>query len=90
MKVEDVGTSDKELPLMDITFVFTGELEHYTRQEASRQVEELGAKVTSSVSGNTDYVVVGENPGSKLDQAKKHDVQIINEQKYEELINNAE
>jgi DNA ligase (NAD+) len=88
VKVEDVSKKGKELPLADTTLVFTGELEHYTRQEASRQAEELGARVTSSVSGNTDYIVAGENPGSKLKEAKKHDVKIINEKKYEKLIKN--
>jgi DNA ligase (NAD+) len=88
VKVEDVSKTGKELPLADTTLVFTGELEHYTRQEAGRQAEELGARVTSSVSGNTDYVVVGENPGSKLKEAKKHGVKIIDEEKYEKLIKN--
>ena len=88
VKVDEVSTAGKKLPLTDKTFVFTGELEHYTRQEASRQAEELGARVTSTVSSNTDYVVVGENPGSKLEQAKKHNVEIINEEKYEKLIKN--
>lgn len=54
----------------------------------SRQAEELDARVNSSVSGNTDYVVVGENPGSKLKEAKKYDVKIINEEKYKKLIKN--
>jgi DNA ligase (NAD+) len=88
VKIENVRKKDKELPLADKTLVFTGELEHYTRREASRQAETLGARVTSSVSGNTDYVVAGENPGSKLEEAKKHDVKIINEEKYEKLIKN--
>lgn len=69
--------------------VQTGKLEHYTRQQASRQAEELGARVTSSVSANTDYVVAGENPGGKLEEARKRNVEIIDEQKYEELIRNA-
>lgn len=88
-KIEDVSKKDEELPLADTTFVFTGELEHYTRQEASWQAEDLGARVTSSVSSNTDYVVAGENPGSKIEQAKKQNVKIINEEKYEKLIKNA-
>jgi DNA ligase (NAD+) len=86
VEVKKVRTSDKDLPLKDKTFVFTGELAEYTRQEASRLAEELGARVTSSVSGNTDFVVAGENPGSKLEQARKNDVEILDERKYQRLI----
>jgi DNA ligase (NAD+) len=89
VEVEDVSKAARRQPLKDKTFVFTGELEHYTRQQASRQAEELGARVTSSVSANTDFVVAGENPGSKLEEARKRNVEIIDEQKYEELTKNA-
>ncbi len=89
VKIKKVRTSDKDLPLKDKTFVFTGELEDYTRQEASSMAEDLGARVTSSVSSNTDFVVVGEDPGSKLEQARKHNVEILDEQKYDKLINKA-
>ncbi|MEJ2637688.1 MAG: NAD-dependent DNA ligase LigA, partial [Calditrichia bacterium] len=65
------------------TFVFTGELENYTREEAKELVESLGGRATSSVSGNTDYVVVGANPGSKLNDAREHNVEILEEQAFE-------
>lgn len=84
--VEDMPTEKKELPLEGLKIVFTGELENYTRNEAKKAVERLGARATSSVSKNTDYVVAGENPGSKLNQAKKHGVKILDERDFEELL----
>jgi DNA ligase (NAD+) len=73
-------------PLEGKTFVFTGELEGYTRSEAKRLVESLGARATSSVSGETDYVVVGEGPGSKLDEARKKGVRTIGEKEFRKLV----
>ncbi len=60
-------------------FVFTGELEQLTRAEAKRLVEDMGGRATSSVSSQTDYVVVGQNPGSKLDKARELGVEILDE-----------
>jgi len=68
------------------TFVFTGSLEKFTRDEAQARVEALGGRATSSVSGETDYLVVGENPGSKLDEAREQNVKIIDEKKFLALI----
>jgi DNA ligase (NAD+) len=68
------------------TFVFTGELESFTRTDAQRLVRELGGDFSSSVSKNTDYVVVGASPGSKYDKAKKLEVSIIDEAKFKKLI----
>jgi DNA ligase (NAD+) len=77
----------EELPFEGVTFVFTGDLDSFTRSEAQERVEALGARATSSVSGNTDYLVVGENPGSKLDEARQRDgVRILDEKEFEELI----
>ncbi|RYD05706.1 hypothetical protein N752_07355 [Desulforamulus aquiferis] len=68
------------------TFVVTGTLEGFSRQEAQRAIEELGGKVSGSVSKNTDYVLVGENPGSKRDKAVKLGIRILNEQEFTEMI----
>jgi NAD-dependent DNA ligase len=76
----------KELPLKGKTFVFSGSLNSYTRSEVKAKVESLGGRATSSVSGETDYVVAGENPGSKLNEAKKQKVKIIDEKKFRKLI----
>jgi DNA ligase (NAD+) len=75
-----------ELPLQGKTFVFTGTLESLTREEAKRIVEELGGRVSSSVTKKTDYVVLGEDPGSKLDTAKSLGIKIIGEEEFKKLI----
>ena len=64
------------------TFVFTGELEHVTRDEAKEKARALGGNVSESVSKKTGYVVVGKNPGSKYDKAKKLGVEIIDEKEF--------
>ena len=71
--------SDKDgfLPLAGYTVVLTGSLPGYTRREASRAVEEAGGRVTSSISGNTDVLVVGANPGSKLQDAEAEGTRIV-------------
>jgi DNA ligase (NAD+) len=68
-------------------FVFTGTLESFTREEAIRIVEELGGRVPSSVTRKTDYVVAGEDPGSKLDVAKSLGIEILHEKEFKKLIN---
>jgi len=72
-------------PLDGLTFVFTGALENHTRDEAERRVEDLGGRATSSVSRETDYDVVGDNPGRKLDDAKAEGVTIIDETAFDSL-----
>ena len=73
-------------PLHGKTFVFTGALQNFSRDEAKAIVEELGGRASSSVSKSTDYVVVGENPGSKYEKAKKLGVKIITEEEFVEMI----
>lgn len=69
------------------SFVLTGTLSRFTRQEAGERIQQLGGGVTSSVSKKTDYLVVGENPGSKLDKAQKSGVSILSEEQFVELLN---
>jgi len=64
------------------TMVFTGTLETMTREEAKARAEQLGAKVAGSVSKNTDYLVVGEDPGSKAKKAKELGVPVLNEKEW--------
>ncbi len=73
-------------PLSGKTFVLTGTLSHFTREEASEKIESLGGKVSSSVSKKTDYVVAGEEAGSKLEKAEKLGVRVIDETTFIELL----
>jgi DNA ligase (NAD+) len=93
-KLSDLGVEfleeTKELEiksnLFDKTFVLTGTLERLTRDEAKDLIRKAGGKPSSSVSKNTDYVLVGENPGSKADKARELGVKIINEDELSNLI----
>ena len=67
-------------------FVFTGELESFTRSEAQRRLKELGAEASSRVTKKTDYCVVGKNLGSKFDKAKKLNIPMITESEFKKLI----
>lgn len=74
------------LPMKGLTFVLTGTLEKYTRQQAKELIESLGGNVTGNVSKKTDYVVAGKEPGSKYDKAVKLGIKILDEDQFEELI----
>jgi len=75
-----------EGPLKGLTFVFTGTLTSMSRGDAAKLVQSLGGKVASSVSKNVDYVVVGEDPGSKLDKAQKLGLTIIDEEAFLKMV----
>lgn len=67
-------------------FVLTGALEKYSRQDATALIKERGGKVSGSVSSNTDFLLVGEDPGSKLDKARELKIQILSEKEFENLL----
>ncbi|MGC8834025.1 MAG: NAD-dependent DNA ligase LigA [Armatimonadota bacterium] len=74
-----------EKPFEGKTFVFTGTLSSMTRSEAERLVVQLGGHAASSVSKNTDYVVAGENPGSKLTKAQQLGITILTEEEFKRM-----
>ncbi|HEU4684751.1 MAG TPA: NAD-dependent DNA ligase LigA [Nitrospira sp.] len=76
----------QDAKLVAKTFVFTGALAAFTREEAKRLVEAHGAQVASSVSKKTSYVVAGQDPGSKLAQAQKLGVPVLSEEAFAELL----
>jgi DNA ligase (NAD+) len=92
-RLEKTGLQVRKMPsgkngglLRGKTFVFTGSLAKFTRAEAEDLVQTLGGRATSSVSGNTDYLVTGENPGSKLEEARKRNVNIIEEKAFTAMV----
>ena len=72
--------------LVGTTFVLTGELDAFSRDEAKERIRQRGGTVSSSVSAHTDYVVAGKEPGSKYDKAKKIGVAIIDEKEFLKLL----
>jgi DNA ligase (NAD+) len=74
------------LPLSELIFVITGTLPGYSRDELKEIIQENGGKVTDSVSKNTNYLLVGEQPGSKLDKAKKLGVKTIGMDELKQLL----
>ena len=79
--------SSEEQPLKDKTFVLTGTLTEMARNDAKAALQALGAKVSGSVSKKTDYVVVGDNPGSKADKAQDLGIVILTEADMLKLLN---
>ncbi|MEE9500341.1 MAG: NAD-dependent DNA ligase LigA, partial [Candidatus Omnitrophota bacterium] len=75
----------RKTPLEGKTFVVTGALKSYTRQGVEELIRNLGGNASSSVSKNTDFLICGEEPGSKLDKAKKLGVKVISEKEFKKI-----
>jgi DNA ligase (NAD+) len=86
LRFEEEGPAPGEGPLAGKTFVLTGTLPDLTREEASEMIVAAGGRVTGSVSKKTDYVVAGDSPGSKLGQAERLGVAVIDEGGLRELL----
>jgi len=86
IKFEEVKKQKVETPLTGKTLVLTGGLESLTREQAKTLIQKAGGKVGSSVSKKTDFVIVGAEPGSKFDEAKKIGVKMLSELEFIELL----
>ena len=92
-RLKEAGVNTKELQDENIdnrfegkTFVLTGSLSEFTRKEAEELIEKYGGKTSGSVSKKTDYLLAGEEAGSKLTKARELGVTIISEEEFKELI----
>ncbi|PIV86182.1 MAG: DNA ligase, partial [Candidatus Moranbacteria bacterium CG17_big_fil_post_rev_8_21_14_2_50_41_107] len=84
----DMGEEQNETKqtFTDMTFVLTGELSSFTRDELKAIIKKRGGIVSSSVSGKTNYVIAGENPGGKYENAKKLGIKILDETALNQLL----
>ncbi len=86
VKVKDYDSPIVRNKLKGATFVVTGSLPTLTRSEMHKKIVQYGGKVSSSVTSKTDYLIVGDEPGSKLEKAKKFHIKVITEKGFEKLI----
>ena len=82
----DVSEGSREQKFEGVSFVLTGTLSKMTREEAKEKLIALGAKVSGSVSNKTNYLVYGENPGSKYEKAMQLNIPALTEEQFLELI----
>jgi DNA ligase (NAD+) len=86
VKMKKEKAESKKDILSNLTFVITGTLKNYSRNEIQDYIKKLGGKVTDSVSKNTDYLICGNEPGSKLQKAQQLGIKIITEEEFEKLV----
>ncbi|MBR33928.1 MAG: DNA ligase (NAD(+)) LigA, partial [Nitrospinae bacterium] len=85
VNMESILNKKQKNLLQGKQFVLTGTLTKYSRDEVKELIINAGGRVTSSVTKNTDYVLVGEKPGSKYEKAKTLNINIINEEAFEKI-----
>ena len=86
MEIDAASTANFDERFVGKTFVLTGKLDEFSRDDAARLIEERGGRVASSVSKKTDYVVAGSDAGSKLTKAESLGVKVLNEEEFKEMI----
>ncbi|MCM8818770.1 MAG: NAD-dependent DNA ligase LigA [Candidatus Omnitrophica bacterium] len=86
VRMEKEKTEEKKDILSGLSFVITGTLKNYSRNEIENYIKKLGGKVSDSVSKKTDYLICGDQPGSKLQKAQTLGVKIISEEEFEKLV----
>ena len=86
METDGAGADKLDERFAGKTFVLTGKLENYTRDEAAKLIEDRGGRVSSSVSKKTDYVVAGEDAGSKLTKAESLGVAVLSEKEFAAML----
>jgi len=84
---QDSGNAQQSDLFAGKTFVVTGTLVNYTRNQIHDLIIQHGGKTSSSISGKTDYLVAGENAGSKLEKAQQFEVPVLSEEGFEQLVN---
>ena len=87
VNMESLEEENEDQRFAGMTFVLTGALDSFTRDEASDIIEKFGGKTSGSVSKKTTYVLAGEDAGSKLTKAQSLGVTVISEQEFKEMIN---
>ena len=84
--MEDATKENEDNRFEGLTFVLTGSLAEFTRDEASNIIEDFGGKVSGSVSKKTSYVLAGVDAGSKLTKAQTLGITVISEEEFKEMI----
>ena len=90
MAIESPVKIRDDLPWSGLKFVLTGELSSMTRSEASEKIRGLGGETSDSVSRKTDFVVTGENPGSKLLKARSLGIEVLEEEDFIKRLSEAQ
>lgn len=87
LTIQDQETSNVNTSLTGKSFILTGTLEDFSRDEAKFIIENCGGKITSNISSKTSYLIVGKNPGSKLEKAQQLGIRILDEKDFRKLCN---